>query len=63
MTDHLGSVRQVVNDAGTVLDHIDYDAFGNVTSETNPGQGDRFGWAGGVRDGATDLLPVRPALL
>jgi RHS repeat-associated protein len=55
LTDHLGSVRDVVNDNGVVLDHIDYTAFGNVTNETNPAKGDRFGWAGGVRDGETGL--------
>jgi RHS repeat-associated protein len=55
LTDHLGSVRDIVNDNGVVLDHIDYDAFGNVTNETNPAQGDRFGWAGGIRDAATGL--------
>ena len=43
-------MRQVVNDAGTVLDRIDHDAFGNVTSETNPAQAPPFGFQGGFRD-------------
>ena len=55
LTDHLGSVRDVVNDNGVILDHIDYNAFGAVTNETNPAKGDRFGWTGGIRDGETGL--------
>ena len=46
LTDHLGSVRDVVSDAGVVLDHIDYDAFGNVANETNPAQAPLFGFQG-----------------
>ncbi len=55
LTDHLGSVREIVNDQGTALDKIDYGAFGNVTNETNPTTSPRFGYAGGVRDEATGL--------
>jgi hypothetical protein len=32
--DHLGSVRDVVNDDGTVQLHRIYDAFGNITEAT-----------------------------
>ncbi len=35
LTDHLGSVRDVVDNSGTVQNHIVYDAFGNITSQTN----------------------------
>jgi hypothetical protein len=35
LTDHLGSVRDVVDDSGTVLNHVVYDAFGGVTSQTD----------------------------
>ncbi len=36
MTDRLGSVRDVVNSAGTlVLDHAEYQAFGGVASDTS----------------------------
>lgn len=35
LTDHLGSVRDLVDNSGTVLNHIVYDAFGGVTSQTN----------------------------
>jgi RHS repeat-associated protein len=35
LTDHLGSVRDVVDNSGAVQNHIVYDAFGNITSQTN----------------------------
>ena len=55
LKDHLGSVRDVVNDAGVVLDHIDYDAFGNITNETNPAQAPLFGFQGMRADRPTGL--------
>jgi len=42
LTDHLGSVRQIVQTDGTILDEIDYDSFGQILNETNPANGDRF---------------------
>jgi RHS repeat-associated protein len=43
LADRLGSVRDLVNYAGTtVLDHLDYDGYGNVTNETAPSSGDRY---------------------
>ena len=35
LTDRLGTVRDIVNAAGALIDHIDYDSFGNVILETN----------------------------
>jgi RHS repeat-associated protein len=35
LTDHLGSVRDVVDNSGIVKNHIVYDAFGNVISQSN----------------------------
>ena len=56
VTDQLGSVRAVVNAAtGTVAERIDYDAWGNVTLDTNPGFV-TLGYAGGLRDTATELV-------
>jgi RHS repeat-associated protein len=56
VSDHLGSVRLVVNVAsGWVAQRLDYDGYGRVTLDTNPGfQG--FGYAGGLWDGATGLV-------
>ena len=45
LTDKLGSVRDIVSTSGTVLDHIVYDSFGNIVSETNSANGDRFKFA------------------
>ena len=36
LTDHLGSVQSIVNNAGVVLDQRTYGAFGDITSETDP---------------------------
>ena len=46
LTDKLDSVRDVVSSAGSVLDHVVYDSFGNITTETNASNGDRFKFAG-----------------
>jgi RHS repeat-associated protein len=56
ITDHLGSPRLVVNTAdGTVTQHLDYDEFGQVTLDTNPGF-QPFGFAGGLYDPDTKLV-------
>jgi hypothetical protein len=46
LTDELGSVTDVVSSSGTDLDHIVYDPFGNIVTETNASNGDRFMFAG-----------------
>jgi RHS repeat-associated protein len=56
ITDHLGSVRLVVNAAtGEVVQRMDYDAFGRVLSDTSPGF-QPFGFAGGLYDDDTGLV-------
>jgi RHS repeat-associated protein len=56
VTDHLGSVRLVVDAAtGVVAQRIDYDEFGRVTQNTNP-DFQPFGYAGGIYDAATGLV-------
>jgi YD repeat-containing protein len=38
ISDHLGSVRLVVNaETGAIAQRLDYDAFGRVLRDTNPG--------------------------
>ncbi len=55
ITDHLGSPRLVVNVAdGSIVQRIDYDEFGNVILDTNPGF-QPFGFAGGLFDQNTKL--------
>ncbi len=55
-TDHLGSVRRVV-DAGTgeVVQRLEYDPWGKVLEDTAPGL-QPFGFAGGLYDPATGLV-------
>jgi RHS repeat-associated protein len=55
VSDQLGSPRLVVNaDTGEVVQRMDYDEFGNVTNDTNPGF-QPFGFAGGIYDQHTQL--------
>jgi RHS repeat-associated protein len=42
LDDMLGSVRQVANTSGTVLDTLTYDSYGQLLSESNSSNGDRF---------------------
>lgn len=56
ISDHLGSPRLVVNVAtGAIVEQIDYDAFGSVTQDSNPGFLP-FGFAGGLYDPDTGLV-------
>jgi len=56
LSDHLGSPRLVVNAAtGTVAQRLDYDEWGRVTLDTNPGF-QPFGFAGGLYDQDAGLL-------
>ncbi|NRF69157.1 hypothetical protein HLB44_19360 [Aquincola sp. S2] len=56
VTDHLGSVRLVADTAtGAVAQRIDYDEWGRVTSDSNPGF-QPFGFAGGLYDKDTGLV-------
>jgi RHS repeat-associated protein len=57
LADHLGSVRLVVDTStGAVAQRIDYDEFGRVLLDTNPGF-QPFGFAGGIDD--RDIALVR----
>jgi len=55
ISDQVGSVRLVIN-ASTkeIVQRIDYDSFGNVIQDTNPGF-QPFGFAGGLYDSDTGL--------
>ncbi|MCL6614425.1 MAG: hypothetical protein K6U03_07425 [Firmicutes bacterium] len=56
ISDHLGSVRLVVDVAtGQVVQRMEYDEFGNVILDTNPGF-QPFGFAGGIYDPQTGLV-------
>jgi RHS repeat-associated protein len=52
LTDHLGTVRDVASTSGTNIDHVAYDSYGNLLSESNPASGDRFKYTGREFDSA-----------
>jgi RHS repeat-associated protein len=56
ISDHLGSVRLVINaQTGAIAEQLDYDEFGVVLNDTNPGF-QPFGFAGGQYDSDTGLV-------
>lgn len=56
VVDHLGSVRVVVNaSSGEIAQRLEYDEFGRVLEDTNPGF-QPFGFAGGLHDSDTGLV-------
>lgn len=57
IADHLGSPRLVVNevDTGAIVQRMDYDDFGNVIADSNPGF-QPFGFAGRIYDLDTGLV-------
>ncbi|MFT3777050.1 MAG: RHS repeat-associated core domain-containing protein [Ottowia sp.] len=55
VSDQLGSVRLVIDSqTGDIAQQMDYDAWGNVTQDTNPNF-QPFGFAGGLYDPDTKL--------
>ena len=55
ISDQLGSPRLIVNTStGEIVQHMDYDTWGNVITDTNPGF-QPFGFAGGLYDQHTQL--------
>ena len=56
ISDSLGSPVEVVDTAtGAIVEQLSYDAWGNITSDTNPGF-QPFGFAGGLYDADTGLV-------
>jgi RHS repeat-associated protein len=61
LTDHLGSVRLVINaSTGAIAQRIDYDAWGVPTFVTGPADFQPFGFAGGLYDPDTGLVRFAP---
>jgi RHS repeat-associated protein len=54
--DPVGSLRFVFDAAGNIVKRVDYDSFGNILSDSNPGFTLPFGFAGGLHDPATGLV-------
>ena len=56
--DQVGSLRVVSDSAGNLVKRIDYDAFGNILSDSNPSFAMPFGFGGGLRDRDTGLVRI-----
>src|SRR6185437_3876676 len=46
LADSLGSIRDVVNNAGAPVDHLVYDSYGTLIAQTNPAAAPRYQFAG-----------------
>jgi RHS repeat-associated protein len=46
LTDHLGSIRDVIDGSAVVKNSITYDGFGNITAETDSNYRGRYAWTG-----------------
>ena len=56
LPDRLGTIRDLINNSGSIIDHVDYSAFGTELDESSPTNGDRMmGFAGMERDTVTGL--------
>jgi RHS repeat-associated protein len=56
LPDRLGTIRDLINNSGGIIDHVDYSAFGTVLDESSPTNGDRMmGFAGSERDTVAGL--------
>jgi RHS repeat-associated protein len=59
LTDNQGSVRDVIDSEGDLVNHITYDGFGNITVQTNPVAYFRFRYTGREVDTETGLMYYR----
>jgi RHS repeat-associated protein len=54
--DQVGTLRTISDSSGIVVKQIDYDSFGNIINDTNPGLVIPFGFAGGLHDRDAGLV-------
>ena len=56
LPDRLGTIRDLINNSGSIIDHIDFSAFGTVLDQSEPSEGDRMmGFAGMELDSVTGM--------
>ncbi|NEQ48275.1 MAG: RHS repeat-associated core domain-containing protein [Leptolyngbya sp. SIOISBB] len=53
--DHLGTIKDIVGEAGNLLNHRTFDSYGNLVSETNSNVETRYAFTGREFDEETDL--------
>ncbi len=59
LSDQLGTVKDWVNNGGSVANHVVYGSFGQVVSQSNPAFGSRYGFTGREFDAETGLSYYR----
>ncbi len=59
LTDHLGTIRDLVDNTGDVVNHLTYDSYGNVVSETDASVDSRYRFTGREWDEEIDLYYYR----
>jgi RHS repeat-associated protein len=57
--DRLGTIRDIADATGVVINHMNYDSFGAVIAETNPTAGDRYKFTGREFDAEIGLYYYR----
>jgi RHS repeat-associated protein len=55
LADNQGTIRDVLDGNGTILNHVTYDSFGKVVGQSNAGVEFRYGYTGREADGETGL--------
>ena len=63
LSDHLGTIHDVIDDSGAPINHIRYSAFGKLLGQTNSSHGSRFGFAGREHDPEVGLNYLRARYL
>jgi RHS repeat-associated protein len=48
LPDRLGTVRDLISNTGSIIDHIDFSAYGTVLDQSDPSEGDRMMGFGGM---------------
>jgi RHS repeat-associated protein len=55
LADNQGTVKDLVDNSGVVINHVSYDSFGKVVSQSNASVEFRYGYTGREQDGETGL--------
>jgi RHS repeat-associated protein len=59
LADNQGTIRDITNNAGAIQNHITYNSFGRIISQTNANVYTRFNYTGREFDGETGLYYYR----
>jgi RHS repeat-associated protein len=55
LADNQGTVKDLVDNSGSVVNHVTYDSFGKVVAQSNASVEFRYGYTGREQDGETGL--------